>query len=123
MIKLGEFTSSAGLVLPWKVECDMIPDDWIHVFAAMIAQKFRFSRVMYIPEGGRRLAAALEDYKTEDGIVLIVDDVLTTGKSMIAARNKLRDDVEVEGVVLVARTQIVPDWIYPIFTLNVPFQK
>jgi hypoxanthine phosphoribosyltransferase len=123
MIKLGTFTAHSGEALPWKIECDMIPDDWIHTFAAMIAKKFRFRRVLHIPTGGTRLAQALEDYKTPDGSILLVDDVLTTGRSMIEARDRLREDLEVEGVVLVARTVIIPDWIYPIFTLNVPFQK
>lgn len=127
MIRLGEFTSSAGLVLPWKVDCDMIKDGDIKTYAAMIATKFHFQKVYFVPTGGKRLADALQEYIKPDGKVLIVDDVLTTGKSMEEARNALLEKGlkadDIEGVVLVSRTSIIHDWIYPIFTLNIPFQK
>jgi hypothetical protein len=51
---------------------------------------------------------------------LIVDDVLTTGASMEAARAKLWPGSLPLGVVIFARGPC-PDWVWPIFRLDPTF--
>ena len=101
------FTSSAGLELLWKLECDEIsPADWRNI-AAIVAPHLHFSNVEGVPRGGLPFAAALEPYKTEDGGPLIVDDVLTTGRSMEVQRGAR---VLANGLVLFARGPL-PSWV------------
>lgn len=85
LFKLGEFTSHSGLLLPFKIECDALTDeDWECL--AWMAQRILlpFSEVVGIPQGGLKLAAAMEKYKSSltSTRTLIVDDVWTTGRSM-----------------------------------------
>ena len=67
-----------------------------------------------VPTGGTRLADALGPYKTDEGVDLIVDDVLSTGASMEEARKQFLDPI---GVVIFARGQC-PDWVYPVFEMH-----
>lgn len=109
----GNFVSSAGHSLPWKVECDALTiDDW-RAIAALIGSKLRFATVEGVPSGGNELAWRLKEYVTPGaGIPIIVDDVLTTGASMERQRaNRLA-----VGVVLFARGPC-PGWVYPIWQL------
>ena len=82
----------AGPRLPFKIECDALSDDDLKTLAALIARKQTFSRVLGVPRGGLRLAHALERYCSPEGDVLIVDDVLTTGKSMEDMRSQIGKD-------------------------------
>lgn len=109
------FTSHSGVDLDWKIDCDALSEEDIETLAFIISRTFSFGRVVGVPTGGLRLAAALEKYAT-DGGVLIVDDVLTTGKSMEEARDKVSEDVM--GAVIFARGDY-PDWIFPIFECRV----
>lgn len=104
------FISHAGLSLSWKIDCDALTDEDIETLAFVISQRFNFSSVYGIPRGGVRLANALKQYTTI-GPRLIVDDVLTTGKSM----EEVYETGDV-GVVIYARNRC-PDWVLPIFTL------
>lgn len=85
LFKLGEFVSAAGYRLPFKIECDALDaEDWSCI-AADCASKITFGEVHGVPTGGERLADALQDYCDPDSnVILIVDDVWTTGKSMRA---------------------------------------
>ena len=58
----------------------------------------------------------LEQYIKPEYLSLIADDVLTTGKSMIKAREDLGDPRAI-GVVVVARGEC-PNWVWPILTVN-----
>jgi hypothetical protein len=83
----GEFTSAAGQVLPFKIECDSLtPADW-ECIAYVGSQMLRpFGRVIGVPRGGLALASAMRAYVTPGSLTpLVVDDVWTTGKSMCAA--------------------------------------
>lgn len=114
LFQLGDFTSSAGLDLPYKIECDALtPGDWEAV-AAMIGCKLRFSSVEGVPTGGFKLAKALEIYADEgkSSVPLICDDVLTTGASM----NRQRGNRVAIGVVLFSRGPC-PGWVYPVWQL------
>ena len=80
-----DFKSSAGLDLTWKIECDAISDDEWKCIATMIMERANpFRSAIGVPTGGIKLAELLNEYGTGSYLdpVCIVDDVLTTGKSM-----------------------------------------
>ena len=80
-----DFKSSAGLDLTWKIECDAISDDEWECIATMIMERAKpFRSAIGVPTGGIKLAEMLNEYGTGSYLdpVCIVDDVLTTGKSM-----------------------------------------
>jgi len=116
LIVAEEFISHAGRLLDFKIECDALSDADIAALASVIARRIKFGAVYGVPRGGLRLANALEPYATS-GPRLIVDDVLTTGKSMVEVRNSTND----RGVVIFARGPC-PDWITPIFSLEMMFR-
>lgn len=112
------FISHAGQELTFKIDCDALTDDDLKTVAARIATRYIFNEVHGIPRGGMRLAKALERYMTEQGSLLIVDDVLTTGTSMEAARTRLSTRrTDITGIVLFARGPC-PEWVKPVFVLS-----
>lgn len=122
MFEFGEFTSHSGLQLPWKFDADALSEsDWQSI-ARIIALKFAFRSVYGVPRGGLKLAQALYKYREPGNPILIVDDVLTTGRSMDEARKLLGDDKPFIGVVVVARGPC-PNWVHPILTINELFQS
>ncbi len=112
-----EFTGHSGGKLDFKIECDDLSDDDIETLAYIISNRFKFSSVSGIPTGGIRLEKALKQYVDNDDNYphLIVDDVLTTGQSMIEEykKDKIRNTI---GVVIFARGA-PPQWVYPIFKM------
>lgn len=119
LFKFGWFASHSKFQLPWKLDLEsgFRPGDW-EAIASIIAWKFAFRSVYGIPKGGNDLAKALNRYCEPGYPVLIVDDVLTTGRSMIEARARLNLlDEPVIGVVVVARGPM-PDWVWPILSVN-----
>lgn len=123
-IEFGWFSSHSGFQLPWKVNCDAFGErDW-QGLAKLIAWKFAFREVQGIPKGGTALSRALEkhvDLSTDaEGRrfpILIVDDVLTTGRSFKVARETLDPSEKPLGVVVFARGEC-PNWVWPIFRVN-----
>lgn len=117
----GQFRSHSGLLLPGKIECDALSDAEIGWFADAILRIHpgSFRTIIGIPRGGLRLASAIRDRSWKhrdfpsDCGVLIVDDVLTTGASMEAARESSGD----LGAVMFAWGSC-PDWITPVFAMN-----
>lgn len=118
----GEFSTHSGQTLPWKIECDSLTNTEIGLFADLILKMFpeSFTAVVGIPRGGLRLASAILDRIGPVGglpaRVLLVDDVLTTGKSMESERRKIAGAI-VSGTVMFARGSC-PDWIRPVFMLH-----
>lgn len=112
-----EFISHAGQKLDWKIECDNLSDEDIETCAWLIAQKYSFKGVVGVPRGGLRLANALVKYiSKESNIILLVDDVYTTGKSMQDSLNKLKDYGKyVIGVVIFARKEPTLPWVKSLF--------
>ena len=109
LFKQGKFTSHSGLVLDWKIDCDALSDEDIETIAYVASRMVgTFSGVFGIPTGGERLAKALDKYSNPRAPAqcLIVDDVLTTGKSMEEAAKKLPPS---KGFVIFARTN-PPEW-------------
>ena len=120
LFEKGAFTSHSGHELPYKIDCDALTDDDIGCIAFIIASETSFGIVEGIPEGGRRLAAALERYAKPDAPfnILVVDDVLTTGASMEAAKAAQPPQVhpdDVIGWVIFARAE-PPEWVNAVFT-------
>lgn len=125
MIKFGSFSSHSGLSLPFKIDLDCWTDkDWESA-AKIIASKFFFSRVHGVPEGGLKLCKALIPFCKRPATaeepsfpILLVDDVLTTGSSMIEWRKRIAWDSEtVLGIVIFSRGPC-PNWIWPLFILQ-----
>src|SRR5438067_1652036 len=92
LFEYGTFISHSGRPLKFKIKCEALDDVSIETCATIIAGAFTFKRVHGIPTGGLRLAKALEEYCSPQGDadVLIVDDVLTTSRSMVQARNAFK---------------------------------
>ena len=109
-----EFISHSGKKLDFKIECDALTYKDIETLAYIISKRFIFSEVFGVPNGGIRIANALKKYRSEDNPYLIVDDVLTTGKSMEDYRRLIMRDTI--GVVLFSRGKC-PSWITPIFKM------
>lgn len=117
----GEFISHSELMLPFKINCDVLSNEDIKCIAWIIASKTSFGMVEGIPDGGCRLAAELEQYAAPDAPfnILIVDDVLT-GESMELQKAKMPPQVhpdDVVGWVIFARTK-PPDWVNAVFRLG-----
>jgi hypoxanthine phosphoribosyltransferase len=112
-----EITLHSGDVSYFKIECDALTDGDIETLAYIISRKYTFYDVVGIPRGGIRIANALQKYASNSPlkILLIVDDVLTTGKSMEKAR-EMFGNVLSQGVVLFARGKC-PKWVEPIFNM------
>jgi hypothetical protein len=100
----------------WKIDCDALSDESLRTLAKHIASRISFRRVVPVPRGGVRIARFLLSYcRRDSSLVLVVDDVLTTGASMEEAKLQI-DDGAVVGVVIFARGAC-PPWVTPIFTL------
>ena len=112
------FISHSRKPLDWKLQCDALTNEDWECIAYLISKRFEFDYVVGIPEGGMKLAKALEKYKTKTypNTTLIVDDVLTTGTSMENKKKKFFKNDLCLGVVLFARGEC-PEWITPIFQM------
>lgn len=111
------WTMHSGEVSDFKIECDALEEgDWL-TLAQLVAKRFKFRHVEGIPNGGLQLAQALDRFCDHYARIplLIVDDVLTTGRSMEAAR-QIADVEGAVGVVVFSRGRC-PSWIYPLFQM------
>lgn len=124
LFQLGDFTLSSGAKSKWKLECDALDgDDWV-ALAEMIRQLVGpFGSCEGVPRGGLRLATALQPFVALQGPHLIVDDVLTTGRSMFSLKSLCMSGggyggpkQEIVGAVVFARGQC-PNWIKPLFQM------
>ncbi len=117
LFKLGEFTSAAGLKLPFKIECDALDDDDWKCLAWLASQMApAFGSVIGVPSGGIPFANAMQQYVTE-GPPLLVDDVWTTGTSM----RKLREQhPEANGCVVFVRSEWIDFWCVPLIYVRQP---
>ena len=123
LFQTGKFISHAGLPLNWKIECDAISrKEWECLAEIIMEYETRsFSKVIGIPEGGRKLARPLEKYAKPESFInslgdivhhpiLIVDDVYTTGTSFKQQIDKSKLEFnEWFGWVAFARNPIIGD--------------
>ncbi len=115
LFKTGYFNLHSGDESTWKIDCDVLTDDDWRTLAGMATSNIlpKFGSVEGVPNGGLKFAEALRPYITE-GPVLIVDDVLTTGNSMIQQKG----DREAIGIVVFSRSNTLPNWITAIFRIS-----
>lgn len=115
----GDFRLHSGIESNWKIDCDALTqEDWETIALLMVtALPIKpFNEVVGVPRGGQLLAEALEPYRSGQGPLLIVDDVLTTGESMEAVRETFLG-YKSQGAVVFARGRC-PSWVHPLFVLN-----
>ncbi len=106
----------------FRIDAEHFEEEDIENIAWLFAQTTSFGFVISIPRGGNMFADALRKLSTkESDTVLIVDDVLSTGKSMQSYYDLFSKDKEVKGVVLFSRGE-TPDWITAIFQLPKTFE-
>jgi len=118
MFEHGAFKGHSGVTLPWKVNCDTMSDEDYAALALVVRSKFAFSQAIGVPTGGIRFAEALRPHCVDGYPTLLVDDVLTTGRSMETWRRIIRDgDEPVVGVVVFARGP-VPSWVWPMLVVQ-----
>lgn len=109
LFEVGDFTLHSGRKSSWKVECDALtPEDWrglaMQVLDLGIASA---SDVIGVPRGGIPFADALKEVLRQDDTapVLVVDDVLTTGGSLLEVMTKYPASI---GLVAFARGPLPP---------------
>lgn len=127
LFQLGEFTLHSGEKANFKIECDALEtQDWF-TLAHMIAERAPpFHYVVGVPTGGLVLAHQLEMFrldpaKVEQGHVLVVDDVYTTGASIKEWMETTKEHpmVMVSGFVVFARKPIPKEEnIQALFTMG-----
>lgn len=117
LFQLGDFTMSSGMHSRFKLECDALTDADVQTLAYLVSVLVGpFASVEGVPRGGLRLAGALAPYLARSGPHLIVDDVLTTGRSLEAARAAYwqrgfrEEETDVVGCVVFARGPC-PGWV------------
>ena len=110
------FKSHSGLQLHWKIECEALSDpEWFTISKMIMELTPPFQEAVGIPSGGVKLAALLNEFATNDekDPVCIVDDVLTTGKSMELYASQYSLTI---GWVVFARVQ-TPAWVAALFQM------
>ncbi len=119
LMDCNKFKSHSGLDLGFKIECDVLGYEDIQCIAKLIAKVQSFRYVHGIKRGGTRLAVALREYVDDSSnTILIVDDVLTTGRSMEKVKEIYQSTgLNIVGWVIFARGE-VPEWVNAVFTLN-----
>lgn len=116
MFKIGNFILHSGQNSDFLIDCESLTDEDLRALAHKGRQLVRsFGTVLGIPQGGLRFAEALKMYATKDSPYrLIVDDVMTTGKSM----KKYREDQILDrGLVIFNRGREL-HWVTAIFNLG-----
>lgn len=125
LFQLGSFMLNSGAKSFWKIDADALTVEDIECLARLALDRVPpFGKVVGVPRGGLRLAAALEPYcRPHCTRVLIVDDVLTSGGSMrrkqgeVAREYRCTSD-QIYGLVIFARAPIAQDWIRALFQLS-----
>ena len=118
LFQTGHFKLHSGQESDFKIECDALTDEDLDTLALILSKRLKFRKVLGVVRGGIRFADALRKYEINDDSlpVLIADDVLTTGSSMLNMQKKI--DAPTIGVVIFARS-LCPDWIMPIFYMAI----
>ncbi len=120
LFQIGDFILHSGQMSNFKIVCDYLTDrDW-EALAKEIHKRVRFKAVYGVPTGGLKLAKALEKYIEIDPDLphLVVDDVLTTGGSMLKFAESLNIDKvwDVKGFAVFARGKC-PIWVDALFKM------
>ena len=119
LFKTESFVSHSGLDLNWKIECDALSDpEWFTISQMIMEVSQPFREAHGVPRGGVKLGNLLKQYgtKKEEDPICIIDDVLTTGGSMIEYAETEFKNENVIGWVVFARTQL-PQWVDALFRM------
>lgn len=125
LFEQGDFTLHSGQRSKYRINCERLTDEDIAMVAKRLSEIVPpFSSVEGIPTGGLRLAEAMKTYYAVNWFPachLIVDDVWTTGESMIAARDAYMGSEEVIGAVIFRRGLLnqCPHWVYPFADIDI----
>lgn len=114
LLQLEKITLHSGKISDFKIECDSLTEtDWDTL--AYLGSRIvgSFSSVSGVPKGGIPFAKAMEKYIGDLGPHLVVDDVLTTGGSILKAVYNHKGSI---GLVVFARGRAWP--IMAIFYMN-----
>ena len=121
LFEYGAFTLHSGGSSNFLIDCDALTEPDLGALARVIADKMAFGTVVGIPRGGMKLAKKLDCKVTlRSPVVLIVDDVWSTGASMEEAKAMLlkkNPTLDIQGVVIFARSE-TPDWVWPLFKMT-----
>lgn len=127
LFSLGKFTLHSGQKSFFKIDCDALTAGEVACLARLILDRVPpFGAVVGVPSGGDRLAAALAmNCRDACPRVLIVDDVYTTGDSIVRQREQVIKDLrchrsDIVGIVLFAREPIDASWVTAVFQLTPP---
>jgi hypothetical protein len=117
----GRFRLHSGADSLWKIECDALTqEDWETLALVVAAYAGPFGRVVGVPRGGLALAKALEAYTVPASPALVVDDVLTTGRSMLDLMQEISaKGASVKGWVVFARGPC-PHGVQALFQMPAP---
>lgn len=117
IFQMGQFKLHSGRTTAWRIECNNLTDeDWETL--AQIGAKLvgPFGSIFSAGGAADALAYAMAKFCAEKGPPLIVDDVLTTGKTMEQVREFLKFEGDAKGLVAFARGPC-PSWVKPIFAM------
>ena len=126
LFQLGKFILHSGEKSDFKIDCDNLTDEDLETLAWIVAREWRleYHAVKGIWRGGSKFAEKLRRYTKEwnnfgENTLLIVDDVLTTGKSMDEMYETWRHtkSMNVKGIVIFSRGKC-PSWVRPIFRME-----
>lgn len=121
LFQLGSFKLHSGQQSDWKIECDSLTiEDWQALARMAVEILPPFRKVYGVPQGGLPFAACLEMYAkgSQSDPILIAEDVITTGNSIIDFVNKQRlPKNEVIGICVFARGKC-PYWVVPLFKMS-----
>ena len=123
LFKAESFVSHSGLDLNWKIECDALSDpEWFTISQMIMEVSPPFREAHGIPRGGVKLGNLLNAHGTgkKEDPICIVDDVLTTGESMIEFKRikQWREPKKYIGWVVFSRST-PPDWVNVLFQMPV----
>ena len=126
---MGLFTKQdivlhSGQKTDFKIECDDLSYSDVETLCYLISKRFKFYNAFGVPNGGIKFAECLTQYRAcvydTKLPILIVDDVLTTGKSINEFEKAIRPHYikkhKVIGVVIFARGKC-PSWVTPMFQM------
>lgn len=106
LFQFGDFTLSNGERSTFKIDCDALTDaDWECIAYLLSLRLPAFGRVEGVPRGGLKLAEKMARYATL-GNLLIVDDVLTSGRSLLTYAMNHANGSTAIGAVVFARGRI-----------------
>jgi orotate phosphoribosyltransferase len=118
LFEQGTFSLHSGRRSRWRINAEVLTDADLETLAMLMADLVGpYGSVEGVPRGGLRLAAILQQGVSDNVFHLIVDDVLTTGQSLKAARDAFLangSNRPVIGAVLFARGPI-PSWAFAVF--------